>query len=52
MTDKRSEREAQEISEANRKLRRDQSKHPDTTGELPRTEQGRDSVRPQPADKD
>lgn len=52
MTDKRSEQEAREISEANRKLRREQSKHPDTTGELPRTEQGRESVRPQPADKD
>ena len=52
MTEQRSEREAQEISEANRKLRRDQSNHADTTGELPRAQQGRESVRPQPADKD
>lgn len=43
---------AQEITQANRKLRRDQSEHPDTTDQLPRTEQGRDSVRPRPADQD
>ena len=52
MSGKSSKDEAREITEANRKLRREQSEHPDTTEQLPRTDQGRDSVRPQPADED
>lgn len=44
--------EAAEITEANQELLREQDQHPDTTDQLPRVEQGRDSVRPQPADED
>lgn len=44
--------QAAEITEANRELLREQDEHPDTTEQLPRVQQGHDSVRPQPADDD
>lgn len=52
MANERSKKEAEEITEANRALRKKQSEQEDPSGSLSRIEEGRESVRPQPADKD